>query len=509
MLQIFLHRQNFLRYYSREKHSMVHQKHAESSLWLRLWRPFFMLSIYQKSLLVLVSFLVGYILIGFHSYSFIKDLKQDLNLTYSDKEHLKDIITLLDTYIFHGAILVVLVMAFLSLTSFLCIRALVDFLDQMICSLKTLLDNTNLKHPCSHGTHIPVLTQDKIGEVASLVNGLTSHIHNISLFRRTIEADETVEEVYQRLAFVFKETLKLATFIIWEVQEKDDTILPVYTWPPELEHDTCTMGTSRACRARRTGEVVSSSGFPDICPVFPLSDIMTHSCVPMIVSGKVLGVVQFFTLFVNSEERENQLLKNQYLAGLYLAEALPVLHAKRLATNLHEMATKDALTGLANRRFLETNINPLLAGIKRRKTSMGVLMCDLDFFKQVNDEYGHDVGDEVLKTVAGIMQESVRASDIVIRYGGEEFLILLTDCEIQKATDVAEKIRAAVEAQLFRIENLSIRKTLSIGVSIYPVDGEGFWECVKHADIALYQAKNSGRNKVLRFESSMWEGDNY
>jgi diguanylate cyclase (GGDEF)-like protein len=482
---------------------------SNDSLWLRLWRPFFSLSVYKKFLLVLASFLIGYLLIGLHSYYFIQELKLELSIANLTPGILEQTNTLLDKYILHGALLVALVMAFLSLTSFLCIRALVDFLDQMICTLQTLLNRGDSKRSCSHGTHIPVLTQDKIGEVASLVNDMTRHIHNLSLFRRTIEADETVEEVYQRLAFVFRETLLLNTFIIWEIREKDDTIEPVYTWPPELEHDTCSMSTSRICRARRTGEVISSAGFPNICPVFPLSDIMTHTCVPMIVSGKVLGVVQFLSLFVDSPERASQLIKNQHLAGLYLTEALPVLHAKRLASNLHDMATKDALTGLANRRFLETNINPLLAGIKRRKTSLGVLMCDMDFFKQVNDEYGHDVGDEVLKTLASIMQEAVRASDIVIRYGGEEFLILLTDCEMQMATEVAEKIRQAVEEQLFRVENISIRKTLSIGVSIYPIDGEGFWECVKHADIALYQAKDTGRNKVLRFEPSMWKGDNY
>lgn len=482
---------------------------SENSLWLRLWQPFFSLSVYKKFLLVLASFLVGYLLIGLHSYSFIQDIRQELSGSVIPTDILGHINALLDTYILHGAILVILVMAFLSLTSFLCIRALVDFLDQMICTLQNLLAREDSKRSCRHGTHIPILTQDKIGEVASLVNNLTSHIHDLSLFRRTIEVDETVHEVYQRLAFVFRETLHLNTFIIWEIREKDDTIEPVYTWPPELEHDTCSMSTSRICRARRTGEVVSSAGFANICPVFPLSDIMTHTCVPMIVSGKLLGVVQFLSLFVDSPERADNLIKSQHLAGLYLAEALPVLHAKRLASNLHDMATKDALTGLANRRFLETNINPLLAGIKRRKTSLGVLMCDMDFFKQVNDEYGHDVGDEVLKTLAIIMREAVRASDIVIRYGGEEFLILLTDCEMAMAIEVAEKIRQTVEEQLFRIEDMSIRKTLSIGVSIYPVDGEGFWECVKHADIALYQAKDTGRNKVMRFESAMWKGDSY
>ncbi len=488
---------------------MTNNKSPQDSLWLRLWQPFFALSIYKKFLLVLVSFLCGYLIIGFHSFLFIGKLRQELQFACGGDEHLSNALALLDTYITHGITLVILVMAFMSLTSFLCIRALVDFLDQMIDSLETLINRAGQKQACNNRTEIPVITQDKIGEVALLVNDLTSHICAISLFRRTIEADETVDEVYHRLAYVFKEKLQLNTFIIWEVRAKDDSIEAVYTWPPELEHETCEMSTSRICRARRTGEVISSAGFPNICSVFPLSDVMTHTCVPMIVSGKVLGVVQFFTLFVDSNERVEQLLKNQHLAGLYLAEALPVLHAKRLASNLHEMATKDALTGLANRRYLETNINPLLAGIKRRKSTLAVLMCDLDFFKQVNDEYGHDVGDEVLKTLAVILQEGVRDSDIVIRYGGEEFLILLTDCEMEKATEVAEKIREAVEEQLFRVEDISIRKTLSIGVSVYPVDGEGFWECVKHADIALYQAKDTGRNKVVRFNSSMWNGDNY
>jgi len=488
---------------------MLNNISPETSLWNRLWQPFFSLSVYKKFLLVLASFLLGYLVIGLHSYFFIEKLKAELLYACGEQNHLTNILALLDSFILNGAILVILVMVFLSLTSFLCIRALVNFLDQMICSLQTPFNKNGNKQICAHGTEIPVLTQDKIGEVASLVNGLTSHIHDISLFRRTIESDETTEEVYSRLAYVFRETLHISTFIIWEVRATDDSIEPVYTWPPELEHDSCSMSTSRICRARRTGEVISSAGFPNICPVFPLAEVMTHTCIPMIVSGKVLGVVQFLSLYVDSPERQKQLRINQNLAGLYLEEALPMLHAKRLASNLHDMATKDALTGLANRRFLETNINPLIAGIKRRNSTLGVLMCDLDFFKQVNDEHGHDVGDQVLKTLAVIMQEAVRSSDIVIRYGGEEFLILLTDCEIKKATEVAEKIRQAVEEQLFRVENVSIRKTLSIGVSIFPVDGEGFWECVKHADIALYQAKDSGRNKVLRFETSMWDGDNY
>lgn len=481
----------------------------KTSLWFRLWQPFFGLSIYRKYTVVLASFLLGYLAVGLYSYFSIETIKQALENSNLPPDQLKGLQAILDNYIIHSGILVLIIMVALSVCSFLTIRVLVDVLGQMTCSLQLLLNKNNDKHASTHETQIPVITGDKIGEVASLVNKLTSRIRDISIFRRTIEADETVEEVYERLAYVFKETLQLKTFIIWEVREQNDFIKAVYTWPPELEYETCTMSTSKICRARRTGETVSNNNIPNICSIFPLSDIMTHTCVPMIVSGKVLGVVQFFTLFVDSDAREIELHQNQHLAKMYLTEALPVLHAKRLASNLHDMATKDPLTGLANRRFLETNINQLIAGIRRRKSTLGILMCDLDFFKKVNDEYGHDVGDQVLKTLAVILQASVRDSDIIIRYGGEEFLILLTDCEIEKAIEVAEKIRLAVEEQQFRVESLCMRKTLSIGVSIFPIDGDGFWECVKHADIALYQAKEKGRNKVLRFEGSMWNQENY
>ncbi len=488
---------------------MAAQTTNYQTTWQKLWQPFFRLSVYQKFLFVLASFLLGYLAIGIHGFFFIQVLKGELLQLDIQPELLATPLEIVNRYLLHGGILVIVVMIFMSLTSFLCVHALVGFLDKMICSLQNLLSRNDTTKACAHGTTIPVITDDKLGDVATLVNALTTHIRDLSLFRRTIEADETVEEVHNRLAYVFQNTLKIEAFVIWEVREKDDSIEAVYNWPSEIEHESCTMSSANICRARRTGEIISSSGFPNICPVFSLSDIMTHTCVPMIVSGRVLGVVQFLSLFVDSPLRAMELEKNIHLASLYLKEALPVLHSKRLASNLQEMATKDALTGLCNRRFLETNINPILAGIKRRQTTMGILMCDLDFFKKVNDEYGHDVGDQILKTLALIMQNSVRASDIVIRYGGEEFLILLTECEIEKAIDVAEKIRAAVEEQLFRVENLSIRKTLSIGVSVFPVDGEAFWECVKYADIALYKAKEAGRNKVLRFDSTMWDSDNY
>jgi diguanylate cyclase (GGDEF)-like protein len=165
---------------------------------------------------------------------------------------------------------------------------------------------------------------------------------------------------------------------------------------------------------------------------------------------------------------------------------------------------QDAMTGLKNRRFLEEYIDTLIATVQRQKTNISILMLDLDYFKMVNDTYGHDAGDTVLKSLAKILKQSVRASDIVIRYGGEEFLILLQNTSGDAADQVAEKIRASVEAMKIPVGGTTLQKTISIGIADFPNDSETFWQAVKYADVALYQAKETGRNRWLRFKREMW-----
>ncbi len=167
------------------------------------------------------------------------------------------------------------------------------------------------------------------------------------------------------------------------------------------------------------------------------------------------------------------------------------------------------MTGLYNRRFLEESYEGLVAGIIRRGTVIGLLMCDLDFFKETNDVYGHDVGDMVLKEAADKIKRSVRTSDLVIRYGGEEFLVLLIDTHPEDSPEVAEKIRHAVEEAKVKITGGFIQKTISIGISEFPSDTHNFWEAIKYADVALYKAKERGRNRVVRFAHDMWTGDRY
>jgi diguanylate cyclase (GGDEF)-like protein len=170
---------------------------------------------------------------------------------------------------------------------------------------------------------------------------------------------------------------------------------------------------------------------------------------------------------------------------------------------------KDSLTGLYNRRFLEGYVDILSSEIEREKKNAAVLMADLDYFKKVNDVYGHQVGDRVLQTLARILRNTVRRSDVVIRYGGEEFLLILKHvATADEAVDVAEKIRKSVEEHVMKLDGaVVLKKTVTIGLALFPEDSDTFWHTVKFADVALYHGKSNGRNQVVRFLPAMWKDD--
>jgi diguanylate cyclase (GGDEF)-like protein len=163
----------------------------------------------------------------------------------------------------------------------------------------------------------------------------------------------------------------------------------------------------------------------------------------------------------------------------------------------------DGLTGVSNRRALEERLQDQWQHSVRLHEPMAVVMCDIDKFKSVNDKYGHQAGDAVLKAIAGILKEEAREIDRVGRYGGEEFLLILPGTVLDAAVTFAERLREKVEAHTFSYEGGTLRRTMSCGVAAAPhprvKDQEAL---VRAADDALYVAKETGRNKVVRFDSS-------
>jgi len=349
----------------------------------------------------------------------------------------------------------------------------------------------------------PSANENMLTNTMMMVNGLVT----AAQFKQAIEEDETKCEVYIRLATVLQEQFYIDNFSIYEVAASKNRMYPVIIdGNPDGNCRWCDQEIlirSEACRARRTGHTISSIESPQICNAFEPGedgDALEHICVPVIQSGSVGSVVQLVV------ERQNgaQVQELVPMVKVYLREAAPVIEAKRLMDTLRESSMRDAMTGLHNRRFLEEYVETLVSASKRRDSKISILMLDLDYFKKVNDTYGHDAGDALLKAIAKTFTQLVRASDLVIRYGGEEFMILLQDSDGEAADAVAEKIRAAVEELKVQLPGVVLQKTISIGVSSFPSDSDTFWQAVKYADVALYKAKDQGRNRVVHFSPEMW-----
>lgn len=164
---------------------------------------------------------------------------------------------------------------------------------------------------------------------------------------------------------------------------------------------------------------------------------------------------------------------------------------------LIEMNTRDSLTGVYNRKFFESQLRNELKRFKRAQRPFGLIMLDIDFFKKINDTYGHQCGDYVLKSLASAVSSKIRGTDILARYGGEEFFCLLPETDIDSATHVAETLRMAVENKTYNFQNIPIQITISLGVTAMHPEIESPEALIKKADDALYEAKRTGRNKVI------------
>jgi diguanylate cyclase (GGDEF)-like protein len=203
-------------------------------------------------------------------------------------------------------------------------------------------------------------------------------------------------------------------------------------------------------------------------------------------------------LFANAEKR----------FGKDVREMLSVI-ANQVATSLQNgflyrkmetMATTDGLTGLTNHRTFQQKFADLLDRADRHGYRVAMLLCDVDHFKKVNDNYGHPVGDEVLRRVAKVLQDVPRKIDVPARYGGEEFAVLLDNVSAEQARAVAERIRIEVSKIVVETEKGPLQVTESIGVALFPDDGRDRAVLIERADLALYHAKHTGRNRVVSYQ---------
>jgi len=190
---------------------------------------------------------------------------------------------------------------------------------------------------------------------------------------------------------------------------------------------------------------------------------------------------------------------------LYREYSTKIEQEKRMA---EYQAVHDGLTGLNTHKYFREHLNKALMQSQRHKGPISLIMCDVDHFKDFNDKYGHLAGDEVLRTVSSILAENVRASDIVARYGGEEFAILLMDANesrpnglAEEALDISKRIKHLIESTRVKLYNSEVSVTISMGISHFTGKADYKAEyLISEADLALYESKNNGRNRITVFD---------
>lgn len=364
-------------------------------------------------------------------------------------------------------------------------RSLMDTFEEIDTKLKTFVGKS------SDGRN----SNNPIAEAKDIIINL-SHIYQ---FKNLIQLDKDKNEIYTRFGTILKNQFNIKHINILELDESAK-VDKVYQ---HGDLDYCTSKIFESpdnCRVSRNASDVCSTEHQQACQCFASNDYLYY-CIDIEI-GKSSKIIMNF-IFSNNEEL-SQFKINLPFVKSYIKEMAPEIESKILFQALEDSALKDGLTGLYNRRFLEEHLKILIPQVNREKRNIGMLMLDMDHFKAVNDEYGHDIGDKVLREFARVVSENVRESDIVVRYGGEEFIVLLVDVKNeQDAINVANKIREKVaENEVDVYAGSTMRKTISIGLSMFPDDSKAFPTVMKYADLALYEAKDSGRNQVRRYKEN-------
>lgn len=263
--------------------------------------------------------------------------------------------------------------------------------------------------------------------------------------------------------------------------------------PCAQEFSKCNILNQWAAKYRRP-LIIESGGHPQVDSMLQLAGAHAALTVPLFVSNRVMGSLQLFSVKSAGFSNEDaQLLWTMSL----VAENL--LTREYATEGLLRFAFTDYLTGLRSRGYFEQQLELELKRAERRQQSFALLMVDLDHFKQLNDTFGHHVGDQVLRDVASILAKDMREVDTVARYGGDEFMIILPETTEAGALQVAQRLLHSVEQASFLVgsRNKAMRLTISIGLALYDADVRFKRELIERSDSALYAAKNDGKNRAV------------
>jgi diguanylate cyclase (GGDEF)-like protein len=288
--------------------------------------------------------------------------------------------------------------------------------------------------------------------------------------------------------------------------------LPPFLWLDRMEivafDGTVIYGAWDASSGEISIEEVSNQGESRLPPwaqertIRSISQTFDELLVPVVTDESVIALMKL----TRSREKPFSTDELRFLEAVANQTALALERVKLIAF-LENLSITDALTGIANRRHFEWRLSEEVERARRYKYPLSALLLDLDHFKQVNDNYGHQIGDTVLQQVAQRLKNSLRRTDFLARYGGEEFVVLAPQTPAERAIILGERLRQVIaESPITVADDLQIRITLSVGIAVFPDHAQNESELIGAADAALYKAKQMGRNRVCMFEPELVKG---
>ncbi|MBA2652734.1 MAG: diguanylate cyclase [Tatlockia sp.] len=341
-------------------------------------------------------------------------------------------------------------------------------------------------------------------------NVLKQHDSDVSLLNEMENSLQSCNSIAETFLIINKYCQKLLPFtagVIYLLNPSRNYLEDVAEWnsPKSIEK----VFSPQQCWGLRQGKnyIYLKKSTNLACEHMRSNDSLSYFCIPLLAQNDVIGLLHMLIIDSenSSEEEILELYKTHELLIKNLAAQLALAIANiQLRETLKTRSIRDPLTGLYNRMYLSEFLERDLQRSKRENAPVFIVMMDIDYFKKLNDNYGHDAGDMVLKDLGQLLQDNIRGSDIICRYGGEEFLLILYDTNFDIGHERVEKLRILISQLEVSLRGTILdRITASFGLAIFPKDGTSVETLITAADRALYQSKKNGRNQVTVYNKSM------
>jgi diguanylate cyclase (GGDEF)-like protein/PAS domain S-box-containing protein len=344
-------------------------------------------------------------------------------------------------------------------------------------------------------------------ELADRSRKIERHNQQLAVFAEMAERLQIVsgdDEAYAVVSFHVQKLFPDYAGVVFIFNNSRNILEPVITWENPVSRESVLVSDN--CWALRIGRLYSvddtKSGLE--CAHFKQKPLFGYMCIPMIAHGETVGILHLQVRHSENDRKDMPQVKideatKQLVVSVaeYIAQALANI---KLRETLRQQAIRDPLTGIFNRRYMNETLELEVRRAKRGNKTIGIIMLDIDHFKICNDKYGHEAGDLVLRNLGDCLTACMRAGDIVCRYGGEEFALILVNASLEDTRKRAEELRVKIKKLQIPYQGKLLENiTISLGVSVFPEHGTTAEDLLRAADQALYEAKINGRDRLEVF----------